>query len=252
MRLPIDLNIHAPLIVYYDAPNQDTEYSLEIIQNYNMKHVGDSLTGGFDKKNILTLNDFNGNETHFRFYSYILGIVHQNHIRKELFKHSIKHPEIIDIYANDETKIGIPQSDYVTINEHARYIFLNKNDYYSELKWYLSKNDIAMVRDNLKACIPIYAHINNYSKNTTMKKLIHKINKTKGLDIFSNHYADLFYDYRHNDLKPKWIQLKLIRQLFCVRTVDQPQKAGSLSIGKYKEKIQKYTRKGAKMLKRLL
>ncbi len=241
----------------YLLNNEDLRlFSLEQLHEYNMNNIGDKENGaGFDKKYILTLKDLNDNELHFRLYSFILSVVYTKHIKKELFKRLIKYPEQLDYYiqTNNEhigirSPVSYPQKyfleEYLT-REEERF-----SD--SVVSMFFNKSDMNILRDNLKACIPIYAHINNYSKNTTFKKLIHKINKTEGLNTFLNHYADLFYDYRHNDLKPKWIQLKLIRQLFCVRTVDQPQKAGSLSIGKYKEKIQKYTRKGAKMLKRLL
>lgn len=194
------------------------QYSLEQLREYNMNYIGNSENAGF--KNILTLSDLNNNETHFRVYSFILSVIHQTHIKKELFKRLFKFPEQLDYYNLHEKDI-IGKKTLVNKNHgellENYLINMNGNAGYDKihLQDFFNKSDMNYLRENLKACIPVYAQINNYFKNTTFKKITHKINKTQGVDIFLNKYADLFYDYRHNDLKPKYIQLKLIRQLFC-------------------------------------
>ena len=242
-RLPIDINIHASLSLREDGPNHDNEYSLQVIQKYNMNNVGDYSTGGLNKKDILTMEDLKGQETHFRVYSYILALIHQKHIQQKLFKYSIKHPEIIQIYAKDNTKIGIPQSDYGTVNESVNnYLLLTSNNQMilPAMRHYLSTKQTKEVKYKLKMCVPVYRYINGTFKTTTTQKLMYKFNKTKDLHIFLYKYSDLFYDYNHSKLKQKSYQLELMGKLFCANTDANPGITQKRFLDKYRERVGKY------------
>jgi hypothetical protein len=254
MHLPIDINIHAPLSIREDGSNQKKEYSLEIIQKYNMNNIGDSSTGGFNNKNILTMEDFQGRdprlsqETYFRLYSYILSLIHQKHIQKKLFKYLVKHVQLTNIYADDETKIGINTSNSLKVNELFNSYLLSStksgNNLVSEISNYLSSNQIKEIKKQI--CAPVYMSINVLFKTTTIKKIMYQYDKKQGLDILLDKYSDLFYNYCGSDLKSKSEQLRMFFELFCIYT--EKQKGNGIRFTSYKNT----TRKGAKNFKKFL